>query len=123
MLYEALTGRRPFLGPADGLARQIRRDAPPLPSSLRRGVPADLEAVVLRCLEKRPRDRYADAGELAADLDTAARRGGAGVERGRGRRGGSARGWRWRPWRSPCCCPWGWPRRPPTLPPGGASGS
>jgi hypothetical protein len=31
-------------------------------------LPADLEAVISRCLERLPDDRYADAGELLVDL-------------------------------------------------------
>ncbi|MGL4555651.1 MAG: serine/threonine-protein kinase, partial [Gemmataceae bacterium] len=73
MLYEALTGRRPFAGTALTLPRQIRQDAPARPSALRADVPAGLEAVVLRCLEKGAKGRYADAGELAAELERCVR--------------------------------------------------
>lgn len=69
LLYEALTGRPPFLGSslAETLT-QIRDAEPVAPRCLVRGVPRDLETVVLRCLEKHPDRRYGTAGELADDL-------------------------------------------------------
>src|SRR5262249_31995910 len=63
VLYECLTGRPPFQD-----IRQTIRDEPPRPSTLRPDAPPDLEAVVLKCLEKAPADRYADAAALADDL-------------------------------------------------------
>jgi serine/threonine-protein kinase len=46
-------------------------DALPMPPSRRAGhpLPADLEAVVMRCLEKDPSARFADASELGRALD------------------------------------------------------
>jgi serine/threonine protein kinase len=68
ILYELLTGRRPFLGTGrDVVLTQIRSHEPPTPRSLDPGVDARLEAIVLRCLEKDPARRYT-AGELADDL-------------------------------------------------------
>lgn len=68
-LYEALTGRLPFEGETpERLARAIQRGAPPPPRQLRRDLPADLEAVVLRALERRPEDRYSSAAEMGEDL-------------------------------------------------------
>jgi serine/threonine protein kinase len=69
ILYELLTGEAPFRG--DSLLRTLEQvvSAPPRrPGSLREGVGRDLEAVCLKCLQKEPRDRYASAEELAADL-------------------------------------------------------
>lgn len=65
-LYELLSGRPPFVGdtPLEVLNR-IARDLPP-PLA---GVDADLSAVVGKCLERRADLRYADARELAEDLD------------------------------------------------------
>jgi eukaryotic-like serine/threonine-protein kinase len=63
--YFLLTGRPPFPGET-ALAVMIAhaRDAVAPPSQLRPGLPADLEAVVLRCLAKDPADRYRDADAL-----------------------------------------------------------
>ncbi|HVY62444.1 MAG TPA: serine/threonine-protein kinase, partial [Planctomycetota bacterium] len=70
VLYFLLTGRAPFAGPTvDALLIAHVNEAPVPPSArVDAPVPADLEAVVLRCLEKRPESRYRDAGELSAAL-------------------------------------------------------
>jgi len=67
LLFEMLTGRRPFRGGTRyELAAAILAD-PPAP--LGREVPAALRKVVVRSLLKNPADRYASAGEFAAALD------------------------------------------------------
>ncbi len=69
VLYELLVGRPPHLGTTD--AETLRRTAttePTPPRRLRPKLSQDLEAVMLKCLEMSPADRYATAGELAADL-------------------------------------------------------
>ncbi len=68
VLYELLTGRLPFEGPAHALPAQVVEDSPPSPRSYNPSVPRDLEAVCLKALAKRPEDRYAHAADLAADL-------------------------------------------------------
>ena len=68
MLFELLTGRRPFEGREHDLARQVLESEPPRPRSLCRDLPRDLETVVLKCLRKEPAERYASAGEFADDL-------------------------------------------------------
>jgi pimeloyl-ACP methyl ester carboxylesterase/predicted Ser/Thr protein kinase len=76
VLYEMLSGHRPFQ--ADSLILTITailRDAPAPLKSRRSDVPADVERILLRCLEKRPESRYPSAGELRKDLaDVQARR-------------------------------------------------
>jgi len=69
MLYQMLTGRRPFAGdtPAS-LISSILRDTPSSLSSLRSGLPPELARVVTRCLEKDPANRYQDALELHQEL-------------------------------------------------------
>ena len=54
ILFELLTGERPFRGSARMLLQQIMQDAPPSPRKLRGTVPRDLETVCLKCLEKDP---------------------------------------------------------------------
>src|SRR5207237_6269920 len=60
---------RPFDGTsAVGMMRRILKDDPPPLRDLAPGIPASLEAIVMRCLEKEPADRYASAAAVAADL-------------------------------------------------------
>ncbi|QJW98021.1 Serine/threonine protein kinase PrkC, regulator of stationary phase [Frigoriglobus tundricola] len=68
-LYALLTGGPPFRA-ATPLATvaQVVADPPVPPRKTRPELPADLEAVCLKCLEKDPARRYATAEELAADL-------------------------------------------------------
>jgi hypothetical protein len=69
-LFHLLTGRPPFDDPAqDVVLRMVRFDPPPRLRSLRAEVPLELEAIVLKCLEKKADDRYASGAELAADLE------------------------------------------------------
>jgi hypothetical protein len=69
ILYEVLTGRTPFRGPSLLMTLdQVRAEEPVSPRALRRDVPRDLEVICLKCLQKSPRDRYASAADLAADL-------------------------------------------------------
>ncbi len=69
ILYQALTGRPPFLG--DSALETIKlvatTEAVP-PTRLRPDVPRDLETICLKCLEKDPVRRYASAVALADDL-------------------------------------------------------
>lgn len=67
--YYLLTGRPPFEAdnPVKILLAHAQKAVVP-PSQLQGGVPADLERIVLRCMEKNPADRYQSVGELAADL-------------------------------------------------------
>ena len=69
LLYEVLTGRAPFRGESDpDTLRRVCIDEPLLPSVLRPGLSRDLEAICLKCLEKKPARRYAAAAELVEDL-------------------------------------------------------
>jgi eukaryotic-like serine/threonine-protein kinase len=69
ILYEALTGRPPFRAESPELIyhQLVHSDVIP-PSRIQTGVPRDLEAICLKCLEKSPAQRYATALELAEDL-------------------------------------------------------
>jgi WD40 repeat protein/serine/threonine protein kinase len=68
-LYELLT-LEPAVGGKDRqeLLRQIAFEEPRPPRRLCREVPAELETIVLKAMEKNPADRYATAAELAEDL-------------------------------------------------------
>lgn len=71
ILYHLLTGRPPYQGDTelqvlaqvtDGKVEPVR------PRRLNAGVPADLETICLKCLEKEPKRRYATAQEVADEL-------------------------------------------------------
>lgn len=69
LLYECIAGKPPFFGksPAEICAKVLRDDPPP-PSTINEDVPAELDRIALRSLEKAPEDRYQTADELIADL-------------------------------------------------------
>jgi serine/threonine protein kinase len=68
ILFEMLTGEKPFRGNVRMLLHQVLHDEPPSPRSLNAQVPRDLETICLKCLEKKPERRYPTARELADDL-------------------------------------------------------
>jgi serine/threonine protein kinase len=68
ILYELLSGRLPFQGPAHALPARVLEDAPLPLRSCHPELAADLEAICLKALAKRPQDRYASAAGLASDL-------------------------------------------------------
>lgn len=70
LLYHLLTGCAPHTAQSlDSILRQIRDDTPLAPRTLVADLPAPIEAIVLRCLAKRPADRYGSAREVAAELE------------------------------------------------------
>jgi serine/threonine protein kinase/Tfp pilus assembly protein PilF len=70
ILFHLLTSRVPFRGEnALEVLRQAAERPAPRPRSLNRNVPADLETICLKCLEKNPLARYSSATALADDLD------------------------------------------------------
>ena len=72
VLYELLTGHVPFEGEAAvSVALKHVSEHPVPPGQLRPGVPAALEAVVMRALEKDPTMRYQSAEEFIAALENA----------------------------------------------------
>lgn len=69
ILFEMLAGRPPFVSDsAFATLEQARSIEPAPPSRYAAGVPRDLDAICLKCLEKSPVQRYATAAELADDL-------------------------------------------------------
>src|SRR5215831_10153854 len=70
VLYEMATGKRPFRSqPATALAADIQTQAPVPPRRLNPDISSGLEAVILKCLEKQPDNRYQSAKEVSVALD------------------------------------------------------
>jgi len=73
ILYELLTGRRPFSGSKLGeLSDEIQNKDPRPPRQLNPAADPRLERICLKCLAKSPGERYATAADLAQDLRRAA---------------------------------------------------
>lgn len=68
VLYEALTGERPFHGNRRMLLLQVLEDEPRPPRRLNDRIPRDLETICLRAMAKSPARRYQTAADLADDL-------------------------------------------------------
>ncbi len=69
VLYELLTGRRPFGGAGrDELLEAIRTQEPRPPRQIADTIPRELDRICLKCLAKRAADRYSTALDLAEDL-------------------------------------------------------
>jgi serine/threonine protein kinase/formylglycine-generating enzyme required for sulfatase activity len=69
VLYELLTGARPFEADSvDDLLDCIRTIEVRPPRQIDRRIPRELERICLKALAKRPADRYSTAGDLAEDL-------------------------------------------------------
>jgi len=69
VLYELLTGVRPFRGSLLAVIKQVLDDTPTWPRALGADVPAELEAVLRTAMAKAPEDRYPSAEALREDLD------------------------------------------------------
>lgn len=69
LMYRMLTNRYPFEAETPGrLAKKHYYEAPVPPSQLNSTIPPELEALILRCLEKAPEKRYKDGSQLANAL-------------------------------------------------------
>ena len=69
VLYELLTGQRPFAGAnLEALMAQILKGEPTPPSALRKELPKSIDAVVLRAMKKDPVQRYETWPEFALEL-------------------------------------------------------
>lgn len=71
MMFEMLTGRRPFLGETipQLLLQHVQQQPPTLTEvAPDRSYPDEMERIIAKCLEKKPENRYAKAKDLKADL-------------------------------------------------------
>jgi len=90
VLYEMATGRRPFLeNDAFRLGTAILEGTPPSPRGLNGRIPAELERIILKTLEKEPGRRYSSAAALLSDLRQLAE-----IDLGRTASGAKTYGWR-----------------------------
>ncbi|HET7676676.1 MAG TPA: Stk1 family PASTA domain-containing Ser/Thr kinase [Candidatus Limnocylindrales bacterium] len=70
VLFEMLTGQRPFGGDSAAAVAVARLSAePPVPSSRRGGIPPALDAIVRKALAREPAQRFASAAALAQTLE------------------------------------------------------
>lgn len=72
-LYQMLAGRVPFEGELSSILAQHVNRKPDPPSAHVPRIPAALDQIVLKMLEKRPEDRFQDCGAAVAALRTAAK--------------------------------------------------
>jgi tetratricopeptide (TPR) repeat protein/TolB-like protein/predicted Ser/Thr protein kinase len=80
VLYEMITGRQPFAGEYEqAMIYSILNDPPPPPTSVRTGIPMELERIALKALSKDPGERYQHADGMIADLRALRRKSAAGV--------------------------------------------
>jgi hypothetical protein len=68
LLYHCLTGRPPFSGDVKSLARQHMYKDPTPPSRLNKWITPGMEAVMMKALSKKPRDRYFSADAMLDDI-------------------------------------------------------
>jgi serine/threonine-protein kinase len=69
LLYHCLTGRPPFSGDVKSLARQHIHKDPPPPRKLNKRITPGMEAVIMKALSKKPRDRYFSANAMLDDME------------------------------------------------------
>jgi serine/threonine-protein kinase len=70
VFFEMITGQRAFRGATRlGIAGAILHDEPQAMTSVRPGIPLELDRLVKKCLAKRPSGRYANGAELVAELE------------------------------------------------------
>lgn len=68
VLYEVLTGRRPFTGDTSQILKALATATPPEPRRVARHVPRELSAICMKAMARDPAARYATARQLANDL-------------------------------------------------------
>lgn len=71
VLFQLLTGKRPFEGSMATIMQAVLTKPMPRPSEMQTGIPAALDAVVSRATARAPADRFASAAAFATALQTA----------------------------------------------------
>ena len=71
ILYQFLTGERPFSGSAATTMQKVLKEDPLPPSSLNVQAPLEMDVIVRKALAKRPEDRFQTAGDFAAAIRAA----------------------------------------------------
>ncbi len=71
IVFEVLTGRRPFEGTTAALVRKVLGETPPTPSSLEPRLSPALDRVILQALAKKPQNRFASARSFLHALQAA----------------------------------------------------
>lgn len=71
LMYEMITGKLPFEAdsPISVALKHVQEEIVP-PRDLDTTIPFSLEAIILRCVQKRQSDRYANISDLIADLNS-----------------------------------------------------
>ena len=70
LLYELVTGVLPFDGDTSvSIAIKHLQEKPQIPSSLQPLIPAGLDGIIMKCIQKSPEKRYANVSDLVAELD------------------------------------------------------
>jgi serine/threonine-protein kinase len=70
VMYQMLTGKKPFVEDDERSAMQkIRNDTPPTPRQLNPKMDKELDRIVQRCMQKLPEDRYGSTQELVIALE------------------------------------------------------
>ncbi|MBP7401996.1 MAG: Stk1 family PASTA domain-containing Ser/Thr kinase [Clostridia bacterium] len=70
LLYELVTGVLPFDGDTSvSIAIKHLQENPQPPSALQSHIPSGLDGIIMKCIQKSPDKRYANAGDLIAELD------------------------------------------------------
>ncbi len=71
VIYEVLTGKRPFRGDENAIAYAVVNEPAPPPSSMQPHIPVAIDAVLARALAKKPDARFPDAAAFADALQAA----------------------------------------------------
>ena len=80
ILYQIVTGHRPFQGSVASIFGQIVSNVPEPPSKLRQGLPPELDSICLKALAKFPSQRHASAAKFAEELSYLVNPGGSDVK-------------------------------------------